>query len=88
MFYESFSNLEGELKETVDLALINSESVSTRLDDFIGFSKEVYARKGYAESVNYTVFPGPTTIVNINVSLSSSGSYLMKSLIISRTVYS
>jgi uncharacterized protein YxeA len=87
LFYESFSNLKTELIKTVDIALINQESVSTRLDDFIDFSQEVYNKKGYKESINYTVSPGITTIVYLNVSLSSSDSYLMESLIINRTVY-
>jgi hypothetical protein len=87
-FYQAFSNLKGELIRTVDLSLINQESVPTRLDDFILFSKEVYARKGYSESVNYTVSPGVTTTVLINVSLSSGNSYLTEDLIISRRVYS
>ena len=87
LFYESFSNIKSELIRTVDMSLLNQESVSGRLDDFIGFSKEVYGKKGYVESVNYTVSPGATTTVYLNVSLSSSNSYLMESLIISRTVY-
>lgn len=84
-FYEDFSNLKGELVKTVDLALINGESVSSRLDDFIGFSSDVYGMRGYKESVNYTVSSGA---VYLNVSLSSSSSYLTDRLIISRTVYS
>jgi len=88
IFYESFSNLKNELIKTVDLALINQESVSTRLDDFIGFSKDVFKGKGYIESVNYTVLSGHTTVVYLNVSLSSGNSYLLDSLIINRTVYS
>ena len=87
LFYESFTNLRSELIKTVDLALINQESVSARLDDFIVFSKNVYIKKGYNESVNYTVSPGSTTIVYLNLSLTSSSSYLMENLIINRTVY-
>jgi hypothetical protein len=87
-FYQSFSNLKGELTNTVGLALMNHEDVSSELGDFIEFSKEVYAAKGYKESVNYTVLPGPTTTVYINVSLASSDSYLLENLIVNRTVYS
>jgi hypothetical protein len=86
-FYQSFSNLREELTRTVDITLLNHEDVSARLLDFSDFSKEVYLRKGYKESVNYTVINGPVTIVRINVSLTSSDSYLMESLIINRTVY-
>lgn len=87
LFYESFSNLKNELVKTVDIALINQESVSSRLDDFILFSKDIFKKKGYIESVNYSVVSGPTTIVYLNISLSSSNSYLLDSLIINRTVY-
>ena len=85
--YWDFANLKGELERTVDLALVNGEGVNGRLNDFIDFSKGVYATKGYVESVNYTVSPGATTAVIINVSLSEGGSYLSDSLIVSRTVY-
>lgn len=85
VFYESFSNLKGELIRTVDLALLNHEDVSASLDDFIAFSKSVYAKKGYSESVNYTISSPVTTL---NISLTSQDSYLTESLIINRTVYS
>jgi len=87
LFYESFSNLKNELIKTVDLALINQESVSGKLDNFIEFSKDVFKKKGYKADVNYSVSEGATTIVYINVSLSSSKSYFLDSLIINRTVY-
>jgi hypothetical protein len=83
-FYESFTNLKEQMVRTVDLGLVNQESVSSRLDDFIAFSKEVYARKGYNESVNYTV---AGTVAYINVSLSSANSYLLEELIVNRTVH-
>jgi hypothetical protein len=87
-FYESFSNLKNELIKTIDLALINQESVSDKLDDFIRFSNDTFKKKGYVESINYSVSQGPTTIVYMNVSLSSKNYYLLDSLIIKRTVYS
>lgn len=87
LFYESFSNLKNELIKTVDLALINGESVSERLGNFTDFSKDVFKKKGYTENVIYSISPGPTTIVYLNISLSSSNSYLLESLIINRTVY-
>ena len=88
IFYESFSNLKSEIIKTVDLALINQESVSDRLDDFIGFSKDVFNKKGYTEAVNYQISQnGGTTIVYLNVSLTNDKSYLLDSLIINRTVY-
>lgn len=83
-FYLSFSNLEAELTKTVDLALVNRGDVAASLDDFISFSKDVYSRHGYTESVNYTL--GGTSVY-LNVSLRSSDSYFMNSLIINRTVY-
>jgi len=88
IFYESFSNLKSELIKTIDLALINQESVSARLDDFIDFSKDVFNKKGYTEAVNYQISQnGGTTIVYLNVSLTNDKSYLLDSLIINRTVY-
>jgi len=87
-FYETFSNLKAELVKTVDLSLINQQSVSDNLDDFIDFSNQTLKKKGYALEVNYTVYPGQTTIVYLNVSLASSNSYLLDSLIINRTAYS
>jgi len=86
-FYESFSNLKNELIRTIDIALLNEETISDKLDDFIYFSNETMKKRGYIESVNYSVFTGTTTIVYLNVSLSSDDSYFLESLIINRTVY-
>jgi uncharacterized protein YxeA len=88
LFYESFSNLKNELIKTIDLALINQESVSDRLSNFTDFSKDIFKKKGYEESVNYSVLTWPTTIVYLNISLSSNNYYLLERLIINRTVYS
>jgi len=85
LFYESYSNLKNELVKTVDIALLNQGSVSDSLDDFIGFSKEVFKKKGYVESVNYSI---SGNVVYLNVSLTRGKSYLLDSLIINRTVYS
>jgi len=87
LFYESFSNLKNELIKTVDIALINQENVSSRLNDFIDFSKDVFEKKGYVEDVVYSISSGPTTIVYMNISLSSRNYYLLENLIINRTVY-
>ena len=87
-FHDSFSNLKTELVKTVDLALLNKDNVTDRLDDFIYFSKDVLRNKGYVESVNYSVSQGVSTTVYLNVSLSSNNDYLLESLIINRTVYS
>jgi hypothetical protein len=88
LFYESFSNLKTELIKTVDLALINHESVSTRLDNFTEFSRDIFNKKGYTETVNYQISQnGGTTIVYLNVSLANDKYYLLDGLIINRTVY-
>lgn len=86
-FHDSFSNLKTELVKTVDLSLLNKDSVSDRLDDFIYLSKDVLRNKGYIESVNYSVSQGTSTTVYLNVSLSSNNDYLLEKLIINRTVY-
>jgi hypothetical protein len=88
LFYESFSNLKNELIKTIDIAFINQESVSNRLDNFIAFSNDTFKKKGYIESVNYSFSPWmDPNKVYLNVSLSSGNSYLLESLIIKRTVY-
>jgi len=87
LFYEVFSNLKNELIKTVDFSLVEQESISDRLDDFISFSKDILKERGYTESVTYSISQGPTTIVYMNVSLSSKNSYLLENLIINRTVY-
>jgi len=88
VFYESFSNLENELIRTVDIALINKESAYFRLNDFIDFSTNFLKKKGYTENVAYSISSiGLNTVVYLNISLSSSNSYLLENLIINRTVY-
>ena len=87
IFSEDFYNLKDELVRTVDISLINQESLQTNLDDFIAFSKEFYSRKGYKEDVQYSISSvGDMTTVYLNVSLNSSSSYLMQGLIINRTM--
>jgi len=89
MFYESFSNLKTELIKTVDLSLLNQLSdLQPNLNDFIGFSKEVFKKRGYTESVTYSISSEHTIVVYMNISLSSKNYYLLENLIINRTVYS
>jgi len=86
--YKSFWNLKNELVETVDLSILNSEDISTNLDSFISFSKEIFERKGYKETVSFTISnPGNMITVYMNVSLELDDSYLKDYLIINRTVY-
>jgi len=86
--YKDFSNLKNELVETVDLSIFNGDDISTNLNSFITFSKEIFERKGYKQTVSYTILnPGNTMIVYMNVSLELDDSYLKDSLIINRTVY-
>lgn len=87
LFYESFTNLKNELIKTIDISLINQDSVSANLNDSIDFSTNVFKKKGYVENVAYSISSGPTTIVYMNVSLSSRNYYLIENLIINRTVY-
>jgi len=84
LFYESYSNLKSELIKTIDLALLNGDSVSDKLQNFKDFSTEVFKKKGYVESVNYST---SGNVVYLNVSLTRGNSYLLDSLIINRTVY-
>jgi len=86
-FYESFSNLKNELIKTVDIALLNGDDVSSKLQDFKDFSIDIFKKKGYVESVNYSVSGTNPYAVYLNVSLSSGNSYLLENLIINRTVY-
>jgi len=89
MFYEGFSNLKTELIKTVDLSLLNQLSdLQPNLNDFIGFSKEVFKKRGYTESVTYSISSEHTIVVYMNISLSSKNYYLLENLIINRTVYS
>jgi hypothetical protein len=83
-FYQSFYNLKSQLERTVDLSLLNHESVEGNLDDFIAFSSEINSRKGYVESVEYDLSPGRITLT---VSLRSSDSYLTSDIILDRTVF-
>ena len=86
-FLSDFENLRGELVRTVDFSLVNQQSVQSNLDDFIYFSSEFNKRKGYEQSVVYTVNSDASKVtVSMNVTLSSKSSYLMQSIIVNRTV--
>lgn len=87
--YESFVNLKNELIKTMDISILNKENVSTNLNNFITFSKDVLGRKGYIEDVKFDVSThGNTTEVNMNITLELENSFIEDKFIINRTVYS
>jgi len=87
-FYESFSNLKNELIKTIDVSLLNQPlNLQDNLNDFIRFSNSTFNKKGYVESVNYSISGANPYAIYLNVSLSSGNSYLLENLIINRTVY-
>jgi trans-2-enoyl-CoA reductase len=87
LFYKDFSNLKNELVKTIDISLLNQENLQNNLNDFIAFSKDFYNNKGYKEDVNYSISTsGDVTTVYLNISLTSSNSYLKQNLIINRTL--
>ncbi len=86
--YENFVNLKNELIKTVDVSILNKEDVSTNLNSFIAFSKDVLGRKGYVEDVKFDVSThGNTTEVHMNVTLKLDNSFIEDNFIINRTVY-
>ena len=87
LFYEDFSNLKNELVKTIDISLLNQENLQSNLNDFITFSTDFYKNKGYIEDVDYSISTtGDVTTVYLNISLTSSNSYLKQNLIINRTL--
>ena len=87
LLFEDFTNLRGEFIRTVDMSVLNGESLQDNLDDFVAFSKDFYNRKGYAEDVQYSVETvGDAVTVYLNITLSSDDSYLKEGLIINRTL--
>ncbi len=87
LFYEDFSNLKNEFIKTIDVSLLNQETISTNLDNFIVFSTDVHKNRGYTENVEYFIqVSGDTTVVYLNISLRSTRSYLKENLIINRTL--
>jgi hypothetical protein len=89
LFYESFSNLKNELIKTIDVSLLDQPAnLQTNLNDFIDFSNDTFKKRGYIESVNYSVSGTSPYVIYLNVSLSSGNDYLLEKLIINRTVYS
>ena len=86
-FLEDFKNLKAETVRTIDNSLLNKQSIQSNLNDFIEFSKDFNARKGYNQTITYaTSQSGEQTLVLLNISLASSNSYLSESLIITRNV--
>jgi len=87
-FYDNYNNLRNELVNTIDLSLVNQESININLDAFIAFSTNVLKRKGFTEDVNYTVsINGNERTVDMNVSLKSGKSEILENIIIKRRVY-
>jgi hypothetical protein len=87
--YENFVNLKNELIKTVDISILNQENVSTNLNSFITFSKDVLGRKGYNEDVKFDISTHDnTTEVHMNVTLKLENSFIEDKFIINRMVYS
>ena len=85
---ESFSNVKAEIERTVDMSLLKGEDVSTNLDSFILFSKDVMTSRGYAQEATYSISSfGRIFSVQMNLSLSSGSSFIQDEFIINRTVY-
>lgn len=86
--YENFINLKNELIKTVDISILNQEDVSTNLNDFIIFSKDVLKQRGYEENVNFEIIKYEnTTEVYMNITLKLENSFIEDKFIINRTVY-
>jgi len=87
--YENFVNLKNELIRTVDISILNQEDVTTNLNDFIMFSKDVLEQKGYNENIEFVITTyGNTTEVFVNLTLKLENSFIEDNFIINRTVYS
>ena len=87
--YESFTNLKSELIRTVDISLLNNEDVSTNLNEFILFSKEVLGNRSFVEDVKFNLISyDNTTEVHMNITLTQGNSFIEDKFIINRTVYS
>jgi hypothetical protein len=85
---ESFSNAKAEIVRTVDLSLLNGEDVSTNLDSFILFSKDVMKKRGYVQDASYSISSfGRIFSVQMNLSISYGSSFIQDEFIINRTVY-
>jgi len=86
--YENFVNLKNELIETVDMSILNQEDVSTNLNSFIAFSKDVLGRKGYNEDVKFEISAHDSiTEVHMNITLKLENSFIEDKFIINRMVY-
>lgn len=87
--YENFVNLKNELIKTVDISILNKEDITTNLNNFITFSKDVLERRGYNEDVKFNILTyGNTTTVYTNITLKLDNSFIEDKFIINRTVYS
>jgi hypothetical protein len=90
LFYEDFSNLKNEIMKIIDISILNEGEIlilQNNLNNFITFSTDVYKNKGYIEIIQYDIqSSGDTTTVYLNISLTSSRSYLKENLIINRTL--
>jgi len=87
--YENFLNLKNELIKTIDISILNKESIAPNLDNFISFSKESFENRGYDETVTYSISTIENTrTVYMTVSLRLENSFIEDEFIINRTVYS
>jgi hypothetical protein len=86
---DNFQNVRNEIVRTVDIALLNGDDISTDVDSFIGFSRDVMTSRGYTESVDYSISTfGNTTEILVNLTLSQDNSFIQDGFIINRTVVS
>lgn len=85
---ENFDNLKQEIVNTVDLSIVNNESIEDNLIDFINYSKSYMNRNGFEEDIQYKINSIDNLVdVDVDIYLSSQDSYLRDSIKIERRIY-
>lgn len=85
---DHFLNIKNELIKTVDKSLLSGEALSSKLDRFISFSKQVLKERGFDQEIKYDITTlGEETIVTFDISINNKDSKLNDKIIIKRRLY-
>ncbi|MBU3905058.1 MAG: hypothetical protein KJ906_02845 [Nanoarchaeota archaeon] len=79
-----FVNVRTEIRNTVDLALLDDEDVSDKLDEYIDFSELVLENKGILQDINYNI---ESDSVIVNIYLERGEEYYSDQIVIPLGVY-
>lgn len=79
-----YMNIKDEIKDTLEISLLNNEDVSANLDDFLDFTESSLEKRGYTQDITYEISGNS---IKINLYLEHDGNFINDTFIVSGEIY-